>query len=133
MTKLQVKNLSFSYPCGRVLKDISLHVNQGEFIGVIGPNGSGKSTLLKLIYRALRPEGVGILLDGEDLLKMPFRQSALKIAVVGQENEIPFDFSVEEIVAMGRTPRKKLFDTDTDADRKLVHHALAPSHRKVAS
>lgn len=124
MTKLQVKNLSFSYPCRRVLKDISLHVNQGEFIGIIGPNGSGKSTLLKLIYRALRPEGGSILLDGEDLLKMPFRQSALKIAVVGQENEIPFDFSVEEIVAMGRTPHKKLFDTDTDADRKIVHHAL---------
>lgn len=125
MTRLQVKNLSFSYPCGRVLEDISLHVNQAEFIGVIGPNGSGKSTLLKLIYRALRPEGGSILLDGEDLLKMPFRQSALKTAVVGQENEIPFDFSVEEIVAMGRTPHKKLFDPDTDADRKIVRHALA--------
>ena len=124
MTRLQVESLSFSYPCGRMLHDISFHVNKGEFVGLIGPNGSGKSTLLKLIYRALRPECGEILLDGVDLLKMPFRKSALKMAVVGQENEIPFDFSVEEIVAMGRSPHKKLFDSDTEEDRRMVHHAL---------
>ena len=124
MTRLQLQNVSFSYPCGRTLHDISLHVRDGEFVGLIGPNGSGKSTLLKLIYRALRPECGEILLDGEDLLKMPFRKSALKMAVVGQENEIPFDFSVEEIVAMGRSPHKKLFDSDTEEDCRMVHHAL---------
>ena len=124
MTRLQLQNVSFSYPCGRTLHDISLHVRGGEFVGLIGPNGSGKSTLLKLIYRALRPECGEILLDGEDLLKMPFRKSALKMAVVGQENEIPFDFSVEEIVAMGRSPHKKLFDSDTEEDHRMVHHAL---------
>lgn len=124
MTRLQLQNVSFSYPCGRMLHDISLHVRDGEFVGLIGPNGSGKSTLLKLIYRALRPECGEILLDGEDLLKMPFRKSALKMAVVGQENEIPFDFSVEEIVAMGRSPHKKLFDSDTEEDHRMVHHAL---------
>ena len=123
MTRLQLQNVSFSYPCGRMLHDISLHVRDGEFVGLIGPNGSGKSTLLKLIYRALRPECGEILLDGEDLLKMPFRKSALKMAVVGQENEIPFDFSVEEIVAMGRSPHKKLFDSVSE-DHRMVHHAL---------
>lgn len=124
MTRLQLQNVSFSYPCGRTLDDISLHVQDGEFVGLIGPNGSGKSTLLKLVYRALRPECGEILLDGENLLKMPFRKSARKLAVVGQENEIPFDFSVEEIVAMGRSPYKKLFDSDTEKDHQMVHHAL---------
>ena len=55
---------------------------------------------------------------------MSHRESALKLAVVGQENELPFDFTVEEIVAMGRSPHKKLFDTDTAQDKAIVHHAL---------
>ena len=55
---------------------------------------------------------------------MPYRKSALKLAVVGQENEVPFDFTVEEMVAMGRTPHKRLFDVDTPRDRQIVHHAL---------
>ena len=91
---------------------------------MLGHNGSGKSTVLKNIYRALRPDGGSITLDGEDLLKMSHRESALKLAVVGQENELPFDFTVEEIVAMGRSPHKKLFDTDTAQDKAIVHHAL---------
>ena len=49
--KLQVENLSFAYDDQPILEDISLHVNQGEFVGLIGPNGSGKSTILKNIYR----------------------------------------------------------------------------------
>ncbi len=122
--RLQVQDVSFSYPCGRAVEEISLHVDRGEFVGLIGPNGSGKSTLLKMVYRALRPEQGRILLDGEDLAGMLFRTSALKMAVVGQENEVPFDFSVEEMVAMGRSPHKKLFEADTGEDRRIVHHAL---------
>lgn len=64
---LQVKDLFFSY-CDRIiLKNVSLTIYKGEFIGIIGPNGSGKSTLLKNIYRALKPQKGTILLDGEDL------------------------------------------------------------------
>ena len=55
---------------------------------------------------------------------MSFKESALKMAVVGQENDVPFNFKVSEIVAMGRTPHKRLFDIDTPEDKKIVHHAL---------
>lgn len=122
--RLEIEGVTFSYPCGRALDNIALYVKRGEFVGLIGPNGSGKSTILKNIYRALRPNGGRMSLDGEDLIKMPFRESALKMAVVGQENEIPFDFTVEEIVAMGRSPHKKLFDIDTARDKEIVRHAL---------
>lgn len=123
--KLMAENITYSYNKGEeTLKGVSITAAKGEFVGIIGPNGGGKSTLLKCIYRALKPSDGKILLDGEDLLKMPYKKSALKMAVVGQENEIPFDFSVEEIVAMGRTPHKKFFDADTDDDRHMVHHAL---------
>lgn len=122
--RLEIQDLSFSYGEKTAIGPISLQVDRGEFVGLIGPNGSGKSTVLKNVYRALTPDSGKILLDGENLLTMPYRKSAQKLAVVGQENEAPFDFLVEEIVAMGRSPHKKLFDVDTAHDKAIVHHAL---------
>ncbi len=122
--RLQIKNLSYSYDNGNAIENVSLDVKRGEFVGVIGPNGGGKSTLLKNVYRALTPVSGEILLDGENVFAMPYRKTAQKMAVVGQENDVPFDFTVEEMVAMGRSPRKKLFDSDTIEDREMVHHAL---------
>lgn len=122
--RLEVKGLTFSYGEKDTIKDVSIQVRKGEFVGLIGPNGSGKSTVLKNVYRGLIPDQGSILLDGENLLKMSYRKSAQKMAVVGQENEVPFDFSVEEIVAMGRSPHKKIFDIDNAHDKEIVHHAL---------
>lgn len=122
--RLQVEDLTYSYGDQEAAAQVCLQVDAGEFVGLIGPNGSGKSTVLKNIYRGLTPDRGRIFLDGEDLLSMPYRKSALKLAVVGQENEVPFDFTVEEMVAMGRTPHKRLFDVDTPQDRQIVHHAL---------
>jgi iron complex transport system ATP-binding protein len=122
--RMTVEELTFSYGGKNAVDHVSLQVNEGEFIGLIGPNGSGKSTILKNIYRALKPDSGNILLDGENLLAMNHKKSALKLAVVGQENEVPFDFLVEEIVAMGRTPHKKLFDADNTHDKEMVSHAL---------
>ena len=122
--RLNVNELCFSYNSESTIEDISIQVNKGEFVGIIGPNGSGKSTILKNLYRALSPRGGVAMLDGDDLFKMSYKKSAQKMAVVGQENEIPFDFTAEEIVAMGRTPHKELFDRDTAEDRYITHHAL---------
>lgn len=122
--RLKVEELTYSYGEKEAADQVSLQVNEGEFVGLIGPNGSGKSTVLKNIYRGLIPDSGTITLDGENLLTMPYRKSALKLAVVGQENEVPFDFLVEEIVAMGRSPHKKLFDIDNAHDKEIVHHAL---------
>ncbi|WP_333813743.1 ABC transporter ATP-binding protein [Muricomes intestini] len=122
--RLEVNNITFSYGEKEAVDAISLYVNKGEFVGVIGPNGSGKSTLLKNIYRALTPDEGTAVLDGEDIFSMSHKKTALKMGVVGQENEVPFDFTVEEIVAMGRTPHKKLFEIDNEYDRKITNHAL---------
>lgn len=122
--RLQVEGLTYSYGDKDAVDQVSLQVERGEFVGLIGPNGSGKSTVLKNIYRGLTPDQGTIELDKENLLTMPYKKSALKMAVVGQENEVPFDFLVEEIVAMGRSPHKKLFDVDNAHDKEIVHHAL---------
>lgn len=123
--KLQVEGLSYSYGDKLAVDNLSFHVEDGEFVGLIGPNGSGKSTALKMIYRALRPQAGRVLLDGQDLLKMPYRQSAQLMAAVSQENEVPFQFTVEEIAAMGRSPRKRLFEADSLEDKRIVAQALA--------
>lgn len=122
--RLEVNHVTYSYGERPAADDVSLQVDSGEFVGLIGPNGGGKSTVLKMVYRGLTPERGSITLDGGDLLTMPYRTSAQKLAVVGQENEVPFDFSVEEIVAMGRSPHKRLLDGDTPHDRYMVRHAL---------
>ena len=51
---IEVKKLNFSIENKKIIQDISIKVNQGQFIGVIGANGSGKSTLLKNVYRFLK-------------------------------------------------------------------------------
>lgn len=122
--RLKVEGLTYSYGEKEAADHVSLQVDEGEFVGLIGPNGSGKSTVLKSIYRGLTPDSGTIDLDGENLLTMPYKKSARKLAVVGQENEVPFDFLVEEIVAMGRSPHKKLFDIDNAHDKEMVYHAL---------
>jgi iron complex transport system ATP-binding protein len=122
--RLKINNLNFSYTDIITIEDINISIQKGEFIGLIGPNGCGKSTALKNVYRALTPDSGVIMLDGKNLLQMRSRESALKIAVVGQENDVPFDFLVEEIVAMGRSPHKRIFEPDTAEDARIVHHAL---------
>lgn len=123
--KLQVEHLSFSYQEEKkIIDDIHLHVKKGELVGIIGPNGSGKSTILKNIYRALKPDSGAVFLDGEAIYKMSSKKTAKKLGVVGQENSIPFDFSVGEIVAMGRSPHKKLLEGETEEDKKIVVNAL---------
>ncbi|HMN30574.1 MAG TPA: ABC transporter ATP-binding protein, partial [Caldilineaceae bacterium] len=84
----------------------------------------GKSSLLRLIYRVLRPDAGLITLDGDDLWQMDTRRAAQTTAAVTQERASDFDFSVHEIVLMGRTPHKGLFDGDTPADFAIVEAAL---------
>ncbi len=124
---LKVENLTFSYVKNQsknLIDNVSFNVNKGEFVGIIGPNGSGKSTILKNIYRALTPISGSIFLESENLTTMSYKKSAKKMAVVGQELDLNFDFLVEEIVAMGRHPHKKLFDMDNEKDKEIIKKAL---------
>ena len=107
-----------------ILKGVSLQAGEKQLIGVIGPNGSGKSTLLKCIYRVLQPTGGAVFLDGKPLSEYSFRESALKIAVVAQHNYYNFDFSVRDVVLMGRSPHKKTLERDNAKDYQIVDEAL---------
>ena len=101
-----------------------LDVQDREIVGLIGPNGSGKSTLLKCIYRTLHPNAGHIELNGRSLDELSFRESALQMAVVAQHNQYQFDFSVMDIVLMGRMPHKKLLEGDSPEDYTIARRAL---------
>jgi len=119
-----VSHLSFAYDNDTILKDIHMEIHSGEFIGILGANGSGKSTLLKNLYGILTPDSGKATLDGKNLLTMGKKEIASRVGVVSQENHIPFSFTVEEIVAMGRTPHKKLFQGDNKKDKEIIQNAL---------
>ncbi|ASO21033.1 iron complex transport system ATP-binding protein [Actinoalloteichus hoggarensis] len=90
---------------GRTLvRELRLAVENEEIVGLIGPNGSGKSTALRCVYRALRPTAGAVLLDDVDLAKLTLRQSARSVAALTQEASTDLDFTVREVVALGRAP-----------------------------
>ena len=122
--KVEVRDASWSLQAKRIVDAIHLHAQAGEFIGLIGPNGSGKSSLLRLIYRIYPPDTGVIRLDERDIWRMRAREVARCAAVVAQERTSDFEFAVDEIVMMGRTPHKGLFDGDTADDDLIVRDAL---------
>jgi iron complex transport system ATP-binding protein len=121
---LEVLGLDVNLGGRRIVSGITLTVGDGRFVGLLGPNGSGKSTILKTIYRAVRPAGGQILLDRTDLLAMPARHVARRVAVVAQESSVDFDVTVWEMVMIGRTPHKQPFERDDDTDRAIVWDSI---------
>ncbi|WP_099468404.1 ABC transporter ATP-binding protein [Konateibacter massiliensis] len=122
---LFVNNISIRLGNTDIVKNVSLKVKDSQTVGIIGPNGCGKSTLLKSIYKVIHPKAGNITLDDLDVLAENEKTIAKNIAVVGQFNELSFDFSVYDMVIMGRAPHKHFMEADTEEDIKLVNEALA--------
>ena len=122
---LDLIGLSVDIGRRRIVDRVDITVPDGRFVGLLGPNGSGKSTILKALYRVHRPSGGQVLLDGADLLAMRPKDVARRVAVVAQESAVEFDFTVFEMVMIGRTPHKRAFDRDGEEDRTIVLGAMA--------
>lgn len=122
--RISANAIKLSFKRSNILKGIDFELHDKEFLGIIGPNGSGKSTLLKCIYRILKPDSGVIYLDGRRLDEFSYRETALKMAVVAQHSNYNFDFTVLNIVLMGRTPYKKLLDGDSTEDIDIACSAL---------
>jgi len=104
----------------RIVQNVTFRVEPGELAGVIGPNGSGKSTLLRAAYRHLRPAAGVVHAGDDDAWKLSNKASALRVAAVPQERSSEFDFTVREMVAMGRIPHSTLFGSaSADTPRKV--------------
>lgn len=124
MYALQIKDLEFGYGKGLVIKGIDFNVEKGKFISIIGPNGSGKSTLLKTLNNIYNPSKGNIVLEDKDIKTYKKRDLAKKIALVPQDTNIDYDFTVEDIVMMGRHPYKNRFEKENSNDYKIVEESL---------
>jgi len=116
---LQIDNLISGYPNMFHLKNITLTVSEGSFVGIIGPNGSGKTTLIKTIAGILKPINGKIYVEGKDLFSLNNREKAQKIAYVSQfvENK---DIKVIDYILIGRLPHFKkfqIFENKEDLDK----------------
>ncbi len=122
--RISVNHLSAGYGRKQVLKDVSISFESGQLTGIIGPNGCGKSTLLKCIYRLLSPWSGEVEIGGDHLRDLPYRESAKRVAVLSQHHAAGFDFDVEDVVLMGRTPYKGITEGNNREDRRIAHRAM---------
>src|SRR5438876_1847132 len=121
---LIVEDVTFGYGREPLLYNLHVQVQAGEMVGLLGPNGSGKTTLLRLLSGVYRPQHGRILLEGYDLLQWGRRNIARRIAVVPQELHMPFAFTVEQMVSLGRTPFVNFFGSLGARDERIVKDAL---------
>lgn len=123
--RVDIEGLAVDVAGARLVEDIALRADSGQFVGLVGPNGSGKSTLLRCVYRALRPAAGRVLLDGDDLHALTAREGARRLAALPQESGGEFDFTAAEVVAMGRLPHQGPGGRATAADAEVCAAALA--------
>lgn len=101
---IEVKNISKSFDRLRVLDDVSLVINDGEFLSIVGPSGAGKTTLLQIIGSLEAPDSGSVLYDGVDIVKMKSAQLARfrnsNIGFVFQFHQLLPEFTVTENVAL---------------------------------
>jgi iron complex transport system ATP-binding protein len=122
---LEMQQVSFGYRRQALLYEVSVSVQATEMVGLLGPNGSGKTTLLRLLSGVLQPQQGHVFLEGRDLRQWGRRGAAQHIAVVPQEMHMPFDFTVEHMVRLGRTPFATSFwRTRRRQDFELVQNAM---------
>jgi iron complex transport system ATP-binding protein len=108
----------------RILHDVSAEVGRGHIVGILGPNGSGKTTLLRVLSGTRAPTAGQVLLDDTPLHRLSRRAIAQRIAVVPQETQLAFDYTVIEMVLMGRHPHLGLFQLEGPHDLAIAHDAL---------
>ena len=121
---IRAEGLGFSINGHRILSGIDLHIEKNSWIGLIGPNGCGKSTLLKNIYRHFKPTEGAIYINGDNVQGLKSKEAARRMAVLAQENSAEFDFTVRDIVAMGRYAHHSFLQTERDEDEEICLQAL---------
>ncbi len=124
MALITAQHLNVSLDGTAILRDLAFAVEAGTWVGLLGPNGSGKTTLLRALS-GLLPYAGTLTLDGRPVRAWKPPEMARQVAFVRQSTPLSFDFTVEELVLLGRSPHKGWLDRHTYADLALVRQALA--------
>lgn len=122
--KLDLTDVSVTLGIHRLVRNLTLHVPSGSVMGLVGPNGSGKSTALRTIYRSLKPSQGSIALDGRNIRAMSLIETATSVAALTQENSTDLDFTVHDVVSLGRLPYRTHNRPLTQTEWELCHWAM---------
>ena len=121
---MEVRDLHFAYGKNKILRGVSLKIEEGKITTIMGANGCGKSTLFSLMTKNLYPRKGNIFIKGKNIQNLTLKEFAKRVAIVQQYNTASDDITVENLVAFGRTPHKKMMQGNTDEDEKMLEWAL---------
>lgn len=120
---ISISNVAVQFGETTVLDGVDYEVSPGEFVGLVGPNGAGKTTLLRTINGLVTPAAGGVELDGTNVMDLSAKQLGRRVATVPQNTNLSFDFSVRQVVELGRHPHRPRFG-GVDPDPESVDRAL---------
>ncbi|WP_300351099.1 ABC transporter ATP-binding protein [Clostridium sp.] len=119
------KELSFNYSGEKnIINDLNIEIKEGEITTIIGPNGCGKSTLLSLLCALNKCKSGQVYLENVKMNSLKYKDIAKTLATVHQQNSVPKDIKVEELVSYGRYPHKSYFKGSDNEDKSIVEWAL---------
>ncbi len=124
--RIDIEDLGVSYGDTCIWKNINLTLSEPGLVSILGPNGVGKSTLMYTINKILEPTEGRVLIDGEDVEEMPFKDIAKKVAYVPQSSGETFAMTVMDTVLMGRYPHSGY--TVTKEDLEIAADCLMKVH-----
>jgi iron complex transport system ATP-binding protein len=122
---LQATDVWFGYDAAApVVRGVSLAVPAAGIVGILGPNGSGKTTLLRMLAGTRQPQRGSVTLEGAPLTRFTRTALARRMAVVPQETQLAFDYTVSEVAMMGRYPHLGAFEIEGPADLAVIEETL---------
>ncbi|MGX1701672.1 ABC transporter ATP-binding protein [Microbacterium sp. NPDC055357] len=123
--RLSARSLSAGYGERGVLANLDLDVLDGELTVIVGPNACGKSTLLRSLARLIAPTSGHVLLDGDDIRRLPTKEVARRVGLLPQTSIAPEGITVADLVGRGRYPHQSLLSSWSTQDERVVDAAMA--------
>jgi len=128
MSELNAHDITLAYENATIIQQMRLTIPSGKITALVGPNGCGKSTLLRGISRLLKPRAGSVVLDSDDIWRLPTKALAKRLGILPQGPVAPEGLTVHELVAQGRYPHQSWFQQWSADDERITREALEITH-----